>query len=398
MGNILEEAIVMTERETLDLTVHHRIDGAKSQKKAYIKYGQLKSPNTIESHRKNLELLFEKVVVGKKTRGKDREYYLYNKRNRTLKKPQKIIKVVNDPDDLAISNYVFNKLLIVADDIKHGATMYWANGIGMPLIYSQLELETLFEGKYSYNTSAQIPAKITQEFHSDLARRSKSYLETAFRQLAKEDKIKLSTTYYEVSLVTHKTEVLNEEGLSEEEEKTEQVYTKITKKKFNEIQKWISTQCELYSLTKEEYTQMGIYKRKKFEEGKREAKNKIDEGLKIAFKILMVFTGFGIKLIKTEIESVTTYTDFIQAYFNKFIKHSIQKQDSSNYINSPFPSKAFYVYNTLIILKRIGVKNIDEIIKEYKPTHEAIQNTINMRQAYAQKKEREEDLARPKAF
>lgn len=398
MVNILDEVVKMTEKETLDLAVRHRIAGAKEQREAYIKYGQLKSPNTIESHRKNLELLYEKVIVGKKVKGKDREYTLINKRKRALAKPKKVIKVTNDPDELAINNYVFNRLVEVADGIKHGAKMYWANGIGMPLMYNHLELESLFEGKYSYNESIEIPAKITQEFHGDLARRSKSYLEAAFKQLAKEDKIKLSTTYYESALIVNKVEVEDENGIVSIEERTSKDYKKITKKRFDEIQNWISTQCELYSLTKEEYTQMGLYKRKKFEEGKREAKSKIDEGLKVAYKVALVFTGFGIKLLKREVEYRTSYYEFIQAYFNKFVKHSLQKYNSINHTNNPFPNKAFYMYNTLLILKRIGIKDLDCLIREYEPTEEAIQRTIEMRMEHARQKEREEDLARPRAF
>ena len=370
--NFLEET-TLSELDVIKLAIRHRRKGAKKLLETYMKLGKLQSNDSIKSLIKIMETLYESVRV--EGGGTKRKYVLSGKKKRPTKKVTDYKGTVPTIDDEIVKEYIMSKLINLDSKYTDGSYKYWARVLGMPqeTDMNTIHLEKIFAKKYSDKVDDDTPSFIVGQFNTDLTRRSKKYVETAFNHLKQEGRIKLTDTYYEVRRVAIKKNM-----------KTSYIKgtTKITKVKFSEIQEWIYNECDSHGITKKQYTDLNLYPNMKAHASVRIAKKNIDSDLLTEYGIYGIFKGVKVKVLDDYSNLTVGYSKFKKAYYNKFLKNSITQQNNENYYDSPFESKAFYLYNSLLILKEFGVHELDDLVNEHKPTQEQMNKLYEMKMKY----------------
>lgn len=369
--NFLEET-TLSELEVIKLAITHRRKGAKKLLEIHTRLGKLQSNDSIKSLIKILETLFESVTVEGK--GKGRKYILSGKKERPSKKVTDYKGTIPTIDDETVKEFIMSQLVILESKYTDGSYRYWSRVLGMPqeTDSNTIKLQNFFKNKYSDKVDDDIPSYIVGQFNMDLTRRSKTYVETSFRNLKNEGRIKLNETYYEVRRAKKDDHIKIEFF---------KVTSKITKVKFNEIQTWIYNECEVYGITKKQYTDISLYPNMKFDFNIKQAKKKVDNSLMLTYGLYGIFKGVKVKVLDKTHEK-TSYYKFKKAYYNKFLKNSITQQNNEKYRDSSFESKAFYLYNNLLILQLYGIKELDILINEHKPTQEQKNKLYEMKMEY----------------
>lgn len=333
---------VFTEEQAIKITIKHGYDGSEFQTSAWKQRGCLKPDRTLEGLISKLKTIYESVVV--EGRGKKRKYILNGKKDEVKERKFNYKGSVATVEDEVMKEYIFNYLS------KHsGFTQSykgWAEVLGFPDTsnYSFDKMVQQIKKLHLGFPTIYNPKEAVSKFIQTINTRNKDVIEKSFQRLEREGRIKVSEVY----------NIKTIEGKFEE----------IDKEEYEKLESFLHEMLKSYDITLYAYTQAvtSIFKSDKM----RNIVNEINQQLAAEFNIKYFFKSFKVDVLEKTIKKEVSKEEFIQAYINRLIKLSKNRQNKDDYKNSISFWKRFYLLNTLTLLKFNGFNGTDELISKEK--------------------------------
>lgn len=339
-----------TEQQAINITIEHGYDGSELNTSVWKQRGCLQKDRTFKALISKLETIYNHVeVIGT---GKKRKYILTDKKDQQTERTFNYKGTVLTPQDEIMQEYIFNTLLKY-DNYKQ-SYKGWAKLIGFidtePFAPEEMikEIKNIHTGFPTiYN-----PKEAVSIFIQTLNIRNKDIIEKTFQRLHKANRI-------------HVTEIYNYKYIDDKYEQVTQSDYELTLQYIKEFleEKGISYYAYSQTLT-------SVHKSKKMKKVIRQ----VEEYLSNNFEIDYIFKTFHINILDRTIKQQVTKEQFDNAYYDRLIKLSIDRQSKNTYIDSVSFWRRFYLLNTLSLLKYIGINTGDLLEQEMKTYSEKKQD------------------------
>ncbi|RYI30575.1 hypothetical protein EVU96_09170 [Bacillus infantis] len=326
-----------TEEEAINITIQNGYDGSELNTKAWEQRGCLKPDRTLKGLISKLETIYNSVEVTGS--GKKRKYILQGKKDNVTEREFNYKGTLPTEEDLIMQEYIFNQIAL--HGVNNLTYRSWANYLGFVNVneFNPEELiRVLKDFHYGFPTIYN-PNEVVSTFLQTLNIRNKDVIEKSFKRLHKENRITV-TEKYNVQYVDDEYDQINEE-----------LYNIIIGK----IKLFIESKGVSYYV----YTQAltSIYNTQKLKDLLKE----VDEFMDDHFGIKKLFKSFHVYPNTRDIVREVSKTEFNEAYYNRLIKLTTDRQKKDDYKDSIYFRKRFYNINTLILLDHIGINVNDEL-------------------------------------
>jgi hypothetical protein len=340
MGN---QSKVCTEEEAIKITIEHGYDGAEFKTSVWEQRGCLKPNGTLKTLLSKLKTIYEDVEVT--GNGKKRRYIFTGKKEIVTQRILNYKGSVVTVQDETMKEYIFNKLLTQKGQMNLSYKS-WARNLEF-CNTDNLQIEELINSikelhwdlPFIYN-----PKEVVSKFIHTLSLRSKDVIEKSFKRLVSEGRIQVEETYNFKRI----------DGSYEEVELID----------FEEVQAYLRKFLESKDVTYYAYTQslVSFHKSSKM----KEIINEVAAYLESNFEIEYFYKSYKVTLLTNEGNNEVAFDEFNEAYFQRFITLTKQRQNNDKYNNSMSFWKRFYLLNTATLLKQIGIEGLDIIIQNEK--------------------------------
>ncbi|MED0665310.1 hypothetical protein P4T04_03165 [Bacillus badius] len=344
---------VFTEEEVIKITIEHGYDGSEFNTAKWKQRGCLQMDRTQKMLMDKLETIYASVEVEGK--GKKRRYILTDKKDEVAEREFNYKGRIASQEDEVMKEYIFNQL-IKKDGLSYSYSV-WAKELGFfdtdTLSIPEM-IEKIKELHYGNNVIYN-PKEIVSQFIKTLGNRNKDVIEKSFQRLQKENRIKVSATYY--------FKMLN--GETEE----------VTKEDYDIVQEGLKEFIESKGVSYYIYSQAvnSFHKSEKMKSIIKEAKNYLEEwhGIQYSFK------SFKITVLNKEVKQEVSKDEFETAYVQRLTKLTKDRQEKDSYKKSISYWQRFYYLNTLTLLIHMGTEEVNELFKE------EVKSKIDKQEAYA---------------
>ncbi|MDE3838642.1 hypothetical protein C0966_04465 [Bacillus methanolicus] len=334
---------VFTEEEAIKITIEHGYDGAEFQTSVWKQRGCLKNNGTLKALISKLETIYNNVeMIGN---GKKRQYILSDKKDKVTERTFNYKGSVATVKDEIMKEYIFNQLTKFNHELKQ-SYKGWARVLGFcdPDSLSAEEMIETIKELHSGFPVLYNPKEVVSIFIQTLDIRNKDVIEKSFQRLQKEERINVKEVYIFKTIEGEYEEVWLETYQDAEESLRDFLESKD-----------VSYYAYIQSVS-------SFHKSNKMKEIIKE----VEEYLSEQFGIKYFFKSFRVKVLDPTIKKEVTKDEFNQAYFQRLIKLSQNRQNKVDYKQSPIFWKRFYLLNTLTLLDYMNVSGIDELLKEEK--------------------------------
>jgi hypothetical protein len=341
------EREAFTEEEAINITIQHGYDGSEFKTAVWKDRGCLIPNRTMDALISKLETIYKYVEV--KGKGKKRNYFLSDKKEEMTERVYNYKGTVPTEEDITMKEYIFNYLILNRIEIPHSYKK-WGEMLGLlQLNNSWFELFTneiikLHRGLIKFN-----PNEIASEFISSINNNNKAVVRNSFNRLEKDGRISQSSVYM------FKTIYGNHEEVDEEDYDNAMSFKR-------DLVDSLGINFQHYTLS-----YYSFYKNDKMQRIIRE----VNEQMAKEFKIAKMYKEIKISIKDNKIEKEISKEEFNQAYFQKFIKLTRDRQNRDDYQNSKSFWRTFYLMNTLTLLAlvlkdRLEVEGLEELLYEEK--------------------------------
>lgn len=336
----MKESIQVNEEEAINITIEHGYDGAEFETSVWKQRGCLKPNRTLEALKSKLETIYNDVeIVGS---GKKRQYILSDKKDSVTERIFNYKGSVETEEDTLMKEYIFNKLLRYEEGFTQ-SYKGWAMVLGFPNTESFSIEDMIYEIKYLHYGFPTIynPKEVVSKFIQAINTRNKDVIEKSFKRLEKENRISL-------------TEIYNFKTCDDEIEV-------VDKLEYEEAQEYLRNFLESKGVTLYVYSQSisSINKSKKM----RKLSLEVEEFLSEELGIKYFFKSFKVVVLNQKECKEITNDEFIEAYYNRFVKLTTDRQNKEKYKNSILFWQKFYLLNTLTLLDFMKIKGYEENLK-----------------------------------
>lgn len=253
-------------------------------------------------------------------------------------------------DNLILYKYVFNRLLEL-NESKPFPYRTWANRIGL-LNVSEMSKKKRREDmkkiisdihKNTLTHNNDVTNKVFNIFLQNIYKRNSDIIEYGFKHLEKEGKIKLSSSYF---AHTKKGD-----------------YVEISFDKFQLLEQEEKSIIEDMGMTRSIYVNMKMYPTNR-NDVYYEIYKTITTHLKQKHGIKYYFESYSVSLLdSTPYEDIDKY-DMKIAYRKRIIELTLSRSRREDYIHADSLEKVWYVLNTFILLKEMGIDIPGELYKK----------------------------------
>jgi hypothetical protein len=340
--NINNQKTIFSEEEAIKITIEHGYDGAEFETTTWKQRGCLKPNDTLKALIEKLKTIYNHVEVEGK--GKKRRYILKDKKDNVTERQFNYKGSVPTTDDKIMKEYIFNRLVQLDNGIAQSYKM-WAKTLGF-INTEFLNYDELIKIIKDFHLSLPFvynPNEIVSKFIYELDVRNKDVIEKSLKRLQKEGRINVEEVY-----IFKTNEGEYEEVWLETYEEAEESLREFLKSKDVTYYAFIQSVSS-------------IHKSNKMKKIIEEAENY----LSMFFGIKYFFKSFKVTVLDKTIKKVVSKDEFNEAYFNRFIHLTKNRQNKKDYKQSPIFWKRFYLLHTLILLNHIGV-NVNEFLTEEK--------------------------------
>lgn len=326
-GTNLEE-YVFTEEEAINITKHYGYDGSEFMKAVWKKRGCLHPNRTMDSLIRKLETIYHNVEVEGK--GKKRRYILTDKKDEMTELKYNYKGTVPTKEEETIKEYFYNCLV---EKNREVANTYnkWGEEFNLlqPKTFSNEMLiekvKELHHGLF-YN-----PNEIVSEFINAIRNHNYALVHNSFNRLEQEGKISQSSVYI------FKTTEGKHEIVSKDEYEDAIAYKK-------DCVQELGIDYRHYILSYRSF-----HKNKQMEN----VIKKVDEQMAETFNIHYMYEMIKVKVENSKSQYEYSIQEFEQAYFNKFVQLSKNRQNREDYKNTNSFWRRTYLLNTLTLLSLI---------------------------------------------
>ncbi|PLT32527.1 hypothetical protein [Bacillus sp. V5-8f] len=333
-----------SEEEAINITIHHGYDGSEFKTAVWKSRGCLNPTRTMDALVSKLETIYHNVKV--EGRGKKRRYILTDEKDELTEREFNYKGTVPTKDDETIKEYFFNHLVLNgAGDSKS----YRKWGEEFKLLQPQPLADKLYieEIKKLHFGQLHNPKEVVSEFLNDFRNRNKQLVHNSFNRLQTEGRINIFSVYI-FKTIDGKHEEVNEYD-----------YDKAKAFKKNLVES-MGVDYRHYILS---------YHSKHRNNHMENIIRVVDEQMAKEFYISYMYERIGVIIEDNKIEREVPREEFEQAYFQKFIKLSKDRQNKVGFNNTDSFWKKFYLMHTLkllsVILKdNIKVDGLEELLRE----------------------------------
>lgn len=324
------ETNTFTEEEAIKITIQHGYNGSEFITAVWKSRGCLTPTRTMDALIQKLETIYHNVKVDGK--GKKRKYILTDKKEEMTEREYNYKGTVPTVDDEIMKEYIFKHL------VEKGARFpksynKWGEEFKLfrPSTSSNTRDELVNEMKKMHSGQFFNPNEIVSEFINAIRNHNYGIVHNSFNQLEKEGRISQSSVYIFKTV----------EGSHEEVSKQEYEYALAFKK---DIVESLGIDYKHYMLSYRSFHKnaymIGIIK-------------EIDDRMAEKFKIDYMYVMIKVSIEEKQISKEISREEFDQAYFQKFIKLSKDRQNRNDYQNTKSFWRKNYLMNTLKLLSLV---------------------------------------------
>lgn len=324
-----------TEEEAIEITIQHGYDGAEFKTSVWKRRGCLSPNRTLEALTRKLKTIYEIVEVEGK--GKKRKYILKDKKGILTEREYNYKGTVPTVDDYTMKEYIFNYLL--NNGIQSPKTYnHWGQEFGL-LQQKMIPVESLTDAMKELHSGVFFnPKEIISEFINAIKNHNNAIVRNSFNRLEKEGRISQSSIYIFKTINGHHKEV----------NKDEYEYAIEYKK---ELVESLGVDYKHFILS---YHSGHINKEMK------EIIKEVDNQMSKKFNIHYMYEMINISIIDKQVKDDIKRVEFDRAYFKKFIKLAMDRQNRNDYKITKSFWRGTYLMNTLKILSQI-IKDKSEL-------------------------------------
>ncbi|WP_404457757.1 hypothetical protein [Oceanobacillus kapialis] len=316
---------IFTEEEAIKITVKHGYNGTEFNTAVWKSRGCLNPTRTMDGLISKLETIYHTVEV--KGRGKKRKYTLKNKKEEMTEREYNYKGTVPTAEEVTMKEYIFNYLVNTSTVSKpYGA---WVRDIDLFQRKSFSEKQLVEEITQLHMGNLFNPKEIVNEFINAVNNFNKSLVDKTFKRLEKEGRITSSISYHL--------------------RKIDGNYEEVDEERYEEINTFKKELVESKDIKYNQYIQ--AY----FSAGHRSEKmqniiKEVDEQMAEVFGVKYMYQAIGIQVLDENVKEEVSIDKFNQAYFQKFINLSINRQKRKDYQETKSFWRRTYLMNTLKIL------------------------------------------------
>lgn len=338
----------INEQQAIQITIDHGYEGNEFNTAAWKKRGCLMPNRSLDGLIKKLETIYNHVKIEGK--GKKRRYILKDKKDQATERKFNYKGRSETEEEKTMREYVFSQLLKVNNG-KPNSFRKWGELIGLPDVsiikakeYGQVIKDSVADFKQSepdFNYNSQ---EVVGKFINEIKIRNRSVISNSLSNLEKKNKIKVETVYI--------MDFINIGAIEVKKEQYED-----TMQKLNKFLKEMNYSYFQYLQAVENVYKNNTDKRKI---------EKVQRFLKDEFHITMLYKLYKVKITDREEYRTVSKKKFNQAYVNRFVHLTKKRQQKESYATSLSFWQRFYLYNTLLMLDKLGYKFETLIYQEEK--------------------------------
>lgn len=329
------------EEQVINITMEHGYDGSEFDTKAWKQRGSLKPDRSLNALISKLETIYNHVEMQGK--GKKRQYILRGKKETVSDRTFNYKGSIPTKEDKLMQEYIFNNLK------KFNGISNSYNGWAKTLRFPEVNINKFdeYEGLIKdIHYSIGVPyraAEVVSRFIQAITIRNKDVIEKSFQRLHKENRINVIEVYNTYT--------------------DDNKYEEIDDYLYEDIHTHLKTYLESKGYTFYMYSQSltSIYKTDRDKQMIKE----VEKYLIDYFGIKYFFKSYKILIVDPDYKKEVNRQDFEQAYFQRLIKLSEERQLKDNYKDTSYLWRKFYFLHTLMLMKEVGfmTDNIDTLIK-----------------------------------
>ncbi|QGM28950.1 hypothetical protein GI482_00310 [Bacillus sp. N3536] len=368
MNIISRDEIILSVREGILLCIENEIKGADKQLKSFDSSKKL-ATNQLKTFRKNLECLYEEVTVT--GGGESGQVILRGLKNVPTSKVDKRKNNGRKPTkaDLIMKEYLFNTL---CRSIKpHQTKNYTVNQLvnlldllSNPTDKLSAEIESeLYSTFATYYTKEQT-IHIKSNAIKNISTRKESEVKLHLQHLQKENRIEIETIYNAKYLKgSMPIEIAIQRGIENNENLYwVNLYTKITEKEYCEIILKIKKISEVHGFNYQDYVQANRGLLKKDAPVRvllKEVKELLQE-----YNYDYIYTSMNIEVLNYNMNQHVEKVEAKMAFADKLIFMTNERMKKKEYTNKSNYIKQFYRLVVFIVLRKLGVNNLNVAIDD----------------------------------
>lgn len=250
-------------------------------------------------------------------------------------------------DDFILDEYVFNKLVKLNGGDR--PLKNWVQEVELYNLYNvdKEAMKLLIENVHSEGIAFFNAANVVNKFSDTINKRNMSIVQSAINRLSKDNKIQ-STIHFVFK------------GLDND-------YSYVSEELYNEVKSEVKEIVEEFGLNYNSYVSQKInsqYRNAEYFE----CQKIVDKHLADNHEIQYFYKTIEIKILDKSLVREVTRSEMLEAYFNRLISLTLQKQKRKDYQDTRFVEKEFYRLNTFVLLDFIGVEVSQDVISEDKLT------------------------------
>lgn len=353
--------LLISEKELIELTMEYGYSGSELNNPHFLEKGFLKKNGAYDSFIKKVESICESWNRLKKKKGQPVMYEitnLYEKANPIPDSRTKNGKKLTEAD-LLMKDYIhFALCLNEVNDGKAHSLIQWAELFGLT---TREELDEIADtNAFTDLYWKSEVAKLISTFKSTIITRNRAVVLNSFKQLKKQQKIRI----YEVPLFIHLDDTVSSPS----------------QKEFDDVDSEIDKILASQNISRNDYYF------KHYNKNVIKAREKVismlqEKGLK------NLFIGYQIEV--NELLPEEQWEDkqqFLKAFSDRLIQLTLQRENNPAY-QVKYVEKRFYIFNTLFLLRELAYQVEEALILKYEPTESDIEAIHNSKKEYARAKD-----------
>jgi hypothetical protein len=335
------EKDTFTEEEAINITIQHGYTGSEFNTSYWKNKGRLSKNRTLGGLIQKLETIYHNVEV--KGKGKKRLYILTDKKVKMTERKYNYKGKVRTENDEIMKEYIF-KILTEKGPGNPKAYNKWGKEFNLLQINSSKYEQLIKALKDLHAGSLFNPKEVLSEFLKAINNYNYSIIKSSFYHLEKEERISQEIIYYVKTIDGHHNEVGKDE--------------------YDMITAFIKDLVESQGIDYIHYinSYRSYHKNNNIKSFLEEVKRQLNEH----FKIEYAYERIKVVVKDNKENRVITRDEFNQAFFQKFIKLSMNRQNRVEYKTSESFWKSFYLMNTLVLLSivlqdMVTVEGLEEL-------------------------------------
>ncbi|QHJ71622.1 hypothetical protein [Planococcus halotolerans] len=345
----------MNDLEAVEYCIDMGIEEAKGLLETYKSADRFTNMKSVQALQKLLVTIHHDVELAtnpktnKPFSGKKRRHLVGDLRIERVKKEDGRESNSRKPtaDDFILDEFIFSKLVKLNGGNR--PLRNWVKEIELYNLYNvdKEEMKSLIENVHSEGIAFFNAVNVVNKFFDTIDKRNTSIVQSAINRLSKDNKIQ-STIHYVFK------------GLDND-------FINVSEELYEQVKSEVKELVEEMELNYNSYISQKInsqYKNVEYFE----CQKVVNKYLADNHKIQYFYKTIGIKILDKSLAREVSRSEMLEAYFNRPISLTLQKQKRKDYQDTRFVEKEFYRLNTFVLLDLIGIEVSQDIINEDKLT------------------------------